>query len=118
MAVGYMLDDLVAKFRPYTDQGRVAGYIPELLKANPQDLGIAIYDRHGHIHTSGAVLSKFTLQSVSKPFALALALMDHGPEGVFSRIGMEPTGDSFNSLMKLETFKLHQVPRPKLLCGF
>jgi len=117
MVMGYMLDDLVAKFRPYTDQGRVAGYIPELLKANPQDLGIAIYDRHGHIHTCGAVQSKFTLQSVSKPFALALALMDHGPEGVFSRIGMEPTGDSFNSLMKLETFSSLKPVNPLVNAG-
>ena len=45
---------------------------------------------------------RFTLQSISKVFTLILALMDNGEEIVFSKVGMEPTGDDFNSMLKLE----------------
>jgi glutaminase len=54
---------------------------------------------------------------VSKPFALALALMDNGPEEVFNHIGMEPTGDSFNSLTKLETFSSLKPVNPLVNAG-
>jgi len=115
--LGYGLEALLAKFRPLANKGRVAGYIPELLKANPDNLGLAICGRNGQQDSCGDVTTKFTLQSVSKPFALALALMDHGAEEVFSRIGMEPTGDSFNSLMKLETFSSLKPINPLVNAG-
>jgi len=115
--MGYSLDDMLAKFRPMTAAGRVAGYIPELSKANPDNLGVAICHHDGRAETCGEAGFKFTMQSVSKPFALALALMDNGPESVFSRIGMEPTGDSFNSLMKLETFSSLKPVNPLVNAG-
>lgn len=115
--MSYMLEDLLAKLRPRTAEGRVARYIPELSKANPASLGVAICHDDGMVETCGDTAVKFTLQSVSKPFALALALMDNGREAVFSRIGMEPTGDSFNSLMKLETFSSLKPVNPLVNAG-
>jgi len=115
--MGYILEDMLDKFRPMTAEGRVAQYIPELSKANSYNLGVAICRHDGVVETGGDAGVKFTMQSVSKPFALALALMDNGPESVFSRIGMEPTGDSFNSLMKLETFSSLKPVNPLVNAG-
>lgn len=112
-----LLNELVEKYRPLTTEGHVASYIPELSKANNRALGIVVADNLGGIYCAGDSRATFTLQSASKPFALALALMDNGPDAVFSRIGMEPTGDSFNSLMKLETFSSLKPVNPLVNAG-
>jgi glutaminase len=96
------LEEFVDIAKRYTHLGKVADYIPALGKANRDDLSIAIYDKEKCI-SAGDIESKFTLQSISKVIALALALMDRGEEYVFERVGMEPTGDPFNSIAKLET---------------
>ncbi|ULL19661.1 glutaminase A [Paenibacillus sp. H1-7] len=88
--------------RAYTAQGRVAAYIPELAHAPGNALGIAIMNGASGIITAGDVALPFTLQSISKVFTLLLALMDKGESGVFAKVGMEPTGDNFNSMLKLE----------------
>ncbi|MFB5676132.1 glutaminase A [Paenibacillus terreus] len=82
--------------------GKVAAYIPELSKAPKDALGITIMDGRGNTITSGDCSCIFTLQSISKVFTLILALMDNGESLVFSKVGMEPTGDRFNSMLKLE----------------
>lgn len=82
--------------------GKVASYIPELAKGNKAALGVYMLDAsHGH-SSAGDIETVFTLQSISKVFSLLLALMDNGEEAVFHKVGMEPTGDSFNSMLKLE----------------
>ncbi len=112
-----LLDELVAKYKPLTLAGRLASYIPELSNADREALGVAVADASGVKAQSGDTRVRFTLQSVSKLFALALALLDNGPEAVFSRIGMEPTGDSFNSLMRLETFSSLKPVNPLVNAG-
>lgn len=82
--------------------GKVASYIPELAKGNKQALGIVMMDAYGEQCSAGDIQTVFTLQSISKVFSLLLALMDNGEEIVFHKVGMEPTGDSFNSMLKLE----------------
>lgn len=82
--------------------GKVASYIPELSKADSSMLGIQIRGADGRSVSAGDCGSPFTLQSISKVFTLIMALMDNGEEIVFSKVGMEPTGDSFNSMLKLE----------------
>ena len=84
------------------EQGRVASYIPELAKGDKQALGICIIDASGEVLETGDTSTVFTLQSISKVFTLLLALMDQGEDAVFNKVGMEPTGDSFNSMLKLE----------------
>ncbi|MCZ8517119.1 glutaminase A [Paenibacillus filicis] len=82
--------------------GQVAAYIPELAKAPADALGISILDGAGHEIAAGDSGLTFTMQSISKVFTLLLALMDNGEEAVFRKVGMEPTGDDFNSMLKLE----------------
>ncbi|WP_374717432.1 glutaminase A [Neobacillus sp.] len=94
---------LVEKARPIAKEGKVADYIPALGKANPNDLSIAIYYPDGNCISAGDIDRKITLQSISKVISLALVLMDRGPSYVFEKVGMEPTGDPFNSIAKLET---------------
>ena len=87
---------------PFTLQGKVASYIPELSKASPNALGIDIVNTEGERISAGDASQPFTLQSISKVFTLLLALMDHGENKVFEKVGMEPTGDKFDSMLKLE----------------
>lgn len=82
--------------------GRVADYIPELAKANPAAFALAACTRQGAISELGDSSLEFTIQSISKPFVYGLALADHGVEAVHRRVGVEPAGDSFNSIIRLE----------------
>ncbi|WP_168122916.1 glutaminase A [Paenibacillus sp. HB172176] len=96
------LPDWLANSRKRCADGKVAGYIPELAKANSDSLGIHIIDAAGNSITAGDCGIPFTMQSISKVFTLLLALMDNGEDLVFDKVGMEPTGDHFNSMLKLE----------------
>lgn len=80
------------------NEGAVANYIPELAKADPKDFGIAIAFSDGHVYETGDSRKAFTIQSVSKPLVYALALKDRGRDAVLRRIGVEPSGDAFNSI--------------------
>jgi len=78
--------------------GEVATYIPELAKANPDWFGICIATTDGKIYEVGDTRQGFTIQSISKPFVYGLALEDVGRDAVLAKIGVEPTGDAFNSI--------------------
>ncbi|MFD0590817.1 glutaminase A [Paenibacillus sp. GCM10027627] len=82
--------------------GKVASYIPELSKAPHEAIGIQLLNARGEIAAAGDCGLTFTMQSISKVFTLLLALMDNGEDVVFDKVGMEPTGDNFNSMLKLE----------------
>jgi glutaminase len=112
-----LLQKIIDENKKYTKKGNVATYIPELKKANRDDLGICIIDMDNNIYQVGSYEKKFTIQSVSKPITLALALMDNGKEKVFSKVGMEPSGDPFNSIMKLETTKPSIPYNPMINAG-
>src|ERR1700726_2744536 len=78
--------------------GEVAHYIPELSKANPDHFGISLATLDGHVYEVGDTSEPFTIQSMSKAFVFALALDTLGAERVESVIGVEPSGDPFNSI--------------------
>jgi glutaminase len=78
--------------------GDVATYIPELGRADPDAFGIAVVTTDGHCFEAGDSRLDFTIQSISKPFVFGLALERHGREAVLSRVGVEPSGNAFNSL--------------------
>jgi len=78
--------------------GNVANYIPELGKADPDHFGIALATLDGHVYEVGDSRIPFTIQSMSKPFVFALALDTLGAAEVESQIGVEPSGDPFNSI--------------------
>jgi len=79
--------------------GKVATYIPELAKADPHLFGIALVTADGQIYEVGDAHARFTIQSISKPFVYGLALEDHGLDYVLSKVGVEPSGDAFNSIV-------------------
>jgi len=80
------------------DDGHVADYIPELSKADPAGFGIALTTIDGHIHDAGDAAVEFTIQSVSKAFVYGMAIEFCGHASVAETIGVEPSGDSFNSI--------------------
>src|SRR3982075_663429 len=78
--------------------GAVANYIPELGKADPGHFGISLATIDGHVYEVGDTRIPFTIQSISKAFVFALALDTLGAARVESAIGVEPSGDPFNSI--------------------
>jgi len=102
----------------YTADGKVADYIPGLAHADPHHLSIAVAYPDGSCHTAGEVEGqKLTLQSISKVLTLALVLMERGEGFVFQRVGKEPTGDPFNSIIKLETISPSKPLNPMINAG-
>jgi glutaminase len=79
--------------------GKPADYIPELGKADPKLFGIAIATVDGQVYAVGDTEVPFTIQSVSKPFMYGYALQRQGREAVLKHVGVEPTGEAFNSIV-------------------
>ncbi len=100
----------------HLNDGSHASYIPELTKANPSDFALAIVTVDGHIYQSGAVDTAFTLQSTSKPFVYAMALEEFGSAFMRTKVGVEPTGEAFNSIVELEK-KTHRPYNPMINSG-
>ena len=91
------LNHLHRQFAEVKD-GAVATYIPELAKADPEWFGICLATCTGTVYEAGDSGQEFTIQSISKPFVYGLALEDHGRQRVLEKVGVEPTGDAFNSI--------------------
>lgn len=107
------LEEIMAEAMDYgykhQGEGKVADYIPALAKADPKELGMSILTLDGTFYNKGAWDHLFTIQSISKAMLLSFALKELGADVVFRRVGVEPTGDSFNSIVKLETDKDHPL---------
>jgi glutaminase len=91
------IDSLHSRYKPLTD-GDVASYIPELRKADPEDFGICIATAEGAVFETGDCDRTFTIQSISKPFTFGMAIGAYGTETVSKYVGVEPSGDVFNSI--------------------
>jgi glutaminase len=102
------IDEIVAEAAIATDRGKVADYIPSLGCIDPGHFGIAIVTPDGSVHTGGDADVPFSIQSVSKVFALTLALGKVGSD-LWQRVGVEPSGSAFNSVVQLEAEK--GIPR-------
>lgn len=92
-----LVDEVYARCRPLTE-GHVATYIPELGKAPPDDFGVCIVTANGQVFEAGDCDRPFTIQSISKPFTFGMALDEFGHDRVFERVGVEPSGDTFNAI--------------------
>lgn len=79
--------------------GKVADYIPELAKADRNWFGISVVTTAGQTFEVGDCQQPFTIQSISKPFVYGMALEDLGLDAVMKRVGVEPTGEAFNSIV-------------------
>ncbi len=78
--------------------GEVASYIPELSRADPNWFAIALVTVDGHVYQVGDSHQEFTIQSISKAITYGLALEDRGVEAVLAKVGVEPSGEAFNSI--------------------
>jgi len=106
------LDDVVKEvadeMRRMPDRGEVASYIPELARVDPKSFGIAVVDAEGNVAVGGDADTPFSIQSISKVFTLTLALGKVG-DRLWDRVGREPSGSPFNSVVQLEYEK--GIPR-------
>ncbi len=96
-----ILDDINATIGQSPDRGKVADYIPELAKIDPNQFGMAVCLADGREFHTGDADTPFSIQSITKVFAVALALGKVG-ESLWSRVGREPSGTSFDSITLLE----------------
>jgi len=100
--------DIAAEMANAPDRGTPASYIPPLAAVDPRRFGIAVIEVDGTAHLAGDAEMPFSIQSVSKVFALTLALGAVGDQ-LWERVGREPSGSAFNSIVQLETE--HGIPR-------
>lgn len=103
-----LLNDISQTLSSEFDRGRVADYIPELAKQDNQHFGMAIATIDGQLFSTGDAFEAFSIQSISKVFTLTMALGKIGDK-LWERVGREPSGTAFNSIVQLEHEK--GVPR-------
>ena len=104
-----LLDEIVATLRPEAGRaGHVANYIPALARVPAERFGIALRTCDGVEAHAGDSTVPFSIQSISKLFTLTLGMRELG-ESLWERIGREPSGNPFNSLVQLESE--HGIPR-------
>ncbi len=96
-----ILDSIHAELLPRLGEGKVADYIPQLAKVDPHQFGLAVSTTDGRVYSVGDADVPFSIQSISKVFTLTLALGKVG-EGLWKRVGREPSGTAFNSIVQLE----------------
>ncbi|HGE6115330.1 TPA: glutaminase B [Vibrio cholerae] len=104
-----ILASIIEEVRPLTGQGKVADYIPALAKVPSEKLGIAVFTNQGEVISAGDAQEGFSIQSISKVLSLTLAMGLYQPDELWSRVGKEPSGQAFNSLIQLEME--HGIPR-------
>jgi glutaminase len=102
MDIQNLLEDIVGAVQPHVGQGQVADYIPQLGAVEPNQFGISLVTREGEVFSAGDAHVEFSIQSISKVFALALVLSNDG-DGIWKRVFREPSGNPFNSLVQLES---------------
>ena len=103
-----ILDNIYDQILPFANEGKQADYIPALAKVNPDHFGMCLNTVNGESYNIQDSGIRFSIQSISKVFALALALSIKG-EDIWKQVGKEPSGTAFNSLFQLELEK--GIPR-------
>ena len=98
---------LKAAYAKYKDlqEGAVADYIPELAKVDPKIFGIAVVTVDGKVYTIGDITSQVSIQSVSKVFTMAKVMDDLGPQAIMDNMGVDATGQVFNSIVAVEQYR-------------
>ena len=113
-----LLESLVEKNKVYAKEGKLASYIPALMEADPEALGVCVVDlKDNYEFWAGDSDVKFTIQSISKVVSLIIALNDNGRTNVFSKVNVEPTGMGFNSIVNLEIRNQDRPYNPMINAG-
>ena len=107
-SISALIAEIAEEMREADHRGTVASYIPPLAQVPDTKFGIAVVMADGTVHTAGDADEPFSIQSISKVFALTLALGAVGDQ-LWNRVGREPSGSAFNSIVQLETE--HGIPR-------
>lgn len=97
-----MLTSILNDVRPLIGQGKTADYIPALACVSGNKLGIAISTVDGQHFSAGDASERFSIQSISKVLSLVVAMNHYQAEEIWSRVGKDPSGQPFNSLLQLE----------------
>lgn len=111
------LEEWVTHFRSFSAEGRCATYIPALGEADPAQLGVCIIGPDGKAIKSGDWNVPFTMQSISKVISFIAACLHRGVSYVMERVDVEPTGDAFNSIIRLEMHKPGKPFNPMINAG-
>ncbi len=112
-----LLEQILSECRPFIQKGKVATYIPELAKQEPNDFGIYVQNSDGSHYCAGDCTKHFTIQSIVKPVLLLLALMDNGVEGVCAHVGVEATGKPFDAINVSDKSLLSEHFNPMVNAG-
>jgi glutaminase len=86
-------------------EGKNADYIPALAKVDPKLFGIVLVTADGKVYTSGDITTEVSIQSISKVFTMARVIEDSGPDAIRNNMGVDATGQVFNSIVAIEQFK-------------
>lgn len=103
-----LLNDIATQLALETERGKVADYIPQLAHIDPNQFAISLATIDGQRFSAGCATTPFSIQSISKVFTLTIALGKWG-DGLWSKVGREPSGDPFNSIVQLE----HEGGKPR-----
>lgn len=104
-----ILEKVSKAVSPLTGEGKVADYIPALANVNPNKYAVCIDSIDGNLYAVGDADERFSLQSITKVFSLAMCLSIKGEE-LWTRVGKEPSGTAFNSLVQLEVEGMPRNP--------
>ncbi|HIC7559508.1 TPA: tagaturonate reductase [Escherichia coli] len=111
-----ILENILRQVRPLIGQGKVADYIPALATVDGSRLGIAICTVDGQLFQAGDAQERFSIQSISKVLSLVVAMRHYSEEEIWQRVGKDPSGSPFNSLVQLEMEQ--GIPRNPFNDGF
>ncbi|GAC16576.1 glutaminase [Aliiglaciecola lipolytica] len=103
-----IIDEIARDMMAIENKGEVASYIPQLAKVDPNQFAISVALTNGEVYQAGCADTLFSIQSISKVFTLTLALGKLG-DNIWHRVGREPSGDPFNSIVQLE----HEHGKPR-----
>ncbi len=107
-----ILAQIAEDVAPLTTQGHVADYIPRLAEVPPDQFAMVVTTIDGDVYRHGDADVPFSVQSISKTFTLTRALQSVGTN-LWQRVGREPSGNAFNSLVQLE--REHGIPRNPMI---
>ena len=101
MNYNQILQEIQSEIQELLGEGRVADYIPALAQADSSDFAMSLITLEGECYSIGCSQKRFSIQSISKLFTLTMALKIYGKD-IYTRVGREPSGNAFNSLVQLE----------------
>jgi glutaminase len=91
------------------DEGANADYIPALAEVDPKLFGIVLVTVDGDVYSVGDIDTEVSIQSISKVFTMARVMEESGTDAIADNMGVDATGQVFNSITAIEQYKGHQM---------